>query len=150
MRLAQVFGAEPLDFVLFFSSINAFLKAPGSSGYASGCTFKDAFAHQLSNAWPATVKVINWGYWGSVGTAATSAPFQQWLAQSGLSAVEPTQAMAVLAQFLASPINQMALTSITGPSGLQGMEVDWGEHVSLRRLPPGGGKEWRRQTQLGA
>jgi len=131
VRLAQVFGEESLDFVLFFSSINAFWKAPGSSGYASGCTFKDAFAHQLSRAWPATVKVINWGYWSSIGAAATSAPFQQWMAQSGLSAVEPAQAMAALAQFLVSPINQMVLTSITGPSGLQGMEVDWSERVFL-------------------
>jgi acyl transferase domain-containing protein len=75
VRLAQVFGAEPLDFVLFFSSINAFLKSPGSSGYASGCTFADAFAHTFVQAWPAAVKVINWGYWGSIGKAATSESF---------------------------------------------------------------------------
>src|SRR5207253_1735352 len=112
---------------------NAFLKAPGSSGYASGCTFKDAFAHQLSQAWPTTVKVINWGYWGSIGEAATSATFQQWMAQSGVGSVEPAEAMAVLAKFLASPINQMALTSIAGPSGLQGMSVDWDERVTLYR-----------------
>jgi NADP-dependent 3-hydroxy acid dehydrogenase YdfG len=38
VRLAQVFGEEPLDFVLFFSSINAFVKWPGQSNYVAGCT----------------------------------------------------------------------------------------------------------------
>ena len=47
VRIAQVFQKEPLDFILFFSSIAAFEKAGGMSGYASGCTFKDAFALQL-------------------------------------------------------------------------------------------------------
>ena len=135
VRLAQVFGEEALDFVLFFSSINAFMKSPGSSGYASGCTFEDAFAHQLAQAWPTAVKVMNWGYWGSIGQAANSEPFQQWLAQSGLGSVDAAEAMEVLAQFLASPLSQMALTSITGPSGLQGLPVDWRERMTVYPEP---------------
>src|SRR5439155_21175954 len=61
VHLANVFSQEPLDFVLFFSSINAFTKMPGQSNYAAGCTFKDAFVHQLSLEWGCAVKVINWG-----------------------------------------------------------------------------------------
>jgi acyl transferase domain-containing protein len=62
VRLAQVFASEPLDFVLFFSSLQSFTKAAGQSNYASGCAFKDAFAHQLRREWPCMVKVMNWGY----------------------------------------------------------------------------------------
>ncbi|MBU1082661.1 MAG: SDR family NAD(P)-dependent oxidoreductase, partial [Spirochaetes bacterium] len=43
-RIAQVFKEEPLDFVLFFSSICSFTKDSGKIGYAAGSTFMDAFA----------------------------------------------------------------------------------------------------------
>ena len=42
---------KPLDFVLFFSSLVSFIKNPLQSHYASGCTFKDAFAGQLARTW---------------------------------------------------------------------------------------------------
>src|SRR5262249_7725757 len=83
VRMAQVFGGEPLDFVLFFSSIASFGKAPGQSNYSAGCTFKDAFAQRLAADWRCTVKVINWGYWGSVGVTASDA-YRQRMAQQGI------------------------------------------------------------------
>src|SRR5262249_12416635 len=61
VRLAQVFGHESLDFVLFFSSLNAFISNAGQSNYAAGCTFEDAFAARLGQDWPCVVKVMNWG-----------------------------------------------------------------------------------------
>ena len=67
VRMVQVFRDEPLDFVLFFSSMTAFLKSPGQSNYAAGCAFEDSFAR--AHVWTRpniAVKVINWGYWGSV------------------------------------------------------------------------------------
>ncbi|MEJ2622896.1 MAG: SDR family oxidoreductase, partial [Candidatus Thiodiazotropha sp.] len=60
VRLAQEFAEEALDFVLFFSSLVAFSKSPGQSNYAAGCTFKDAYAHRLSQQWRCAVKVMNW------------------------------------------------------------------------------------------
>ena len=42
VRIGQVFGAQPLDFMLFFSSLAGFVRAAGQGGYAAGCTFKDA------------------------------------------------------------------------------------------------------------
>ncbi|HWU86913.1 MAG TPA: amino acid adenylation domain-containing protein, partial [Kofleriaceae bacterium] len=71
VRLAQVFAQEALDFVVFFSSLQSFSKAAGQSNYAAGCTFKDAFASRLALEWPSAVKVMNWGYWGSVGIVAS-------------------------------------------------------------------------------
>jgi NAD(P)-dependent dehydrogenase (short-subunit alcohol dehydrogenase family) len=112
VRIAQVFHKEPLDFVLFFSSMIAFTKTPGQSNYASGCTFNDAFAHQLSQEWPCAVKVMNWGYWGSVGVVA-SQDYRDRMARLGVGSIEPPEAMEALETLLAGPMAQMALMKPT-------------------------------------
>ncbi|MCX8131980.1 MAG: SDR family NAD(P)-dependent oxidoreductase [Clostridia bacterium] len=122
VRIAQVFGKESLDFVMFFSSINSYLKAYGQSNYASGCTFKDAFARQLSREWPCAVKVMNWGYWGSVGAAAGSDDFHIWMERKGIGSIEPVEAMDALNVLLAGPMDQIALMKPTKPSGFEGIK----------------------------
>src|SRR5262249_38303707 len=114
VRMAQVFRDEPLDFVLLFSSMPAFFKSAGQSNYAAGCTFKVAFAR--GGVWgqpDGTVKVINWGYWGSVGIAV-SRELEERLAQVGIASIEPPEAMAVLEALLAGPLDQVALVNTTG------------------------------------
>ncbi|MEH1778402.1 MAG: SDR family NAD(P)-dependent oxidoreductase [Nostoc sp.] len=108
VRLAQVFAAEALDFVLFFSSIQSFAKMPGQSNYAAGCTFKDAFASQLAQEWSSQVKIINWGYWGSVGIVATDA-YRDRMARARVGSIEPEEGMAAIESLLRSPLNQLAL-----------------------------------------
>jgi acyl transferase domain-containing protein/SAM-dependent methyltransferase len=108
VRLGQVFGGEALDFVLFFSSMQSSLKAPGQSNYAAGCTFKDAFAQQLRGLWPCAVKVINWGYWGSVGIVA-SPVYRERMAQMGFASIEPEEGMAALEVLLNGPFDALAM-----------------------------------------
>jgi len=112
VRIAQVFKNEPLDFVMFFSSITAFTKAPGQSNYASGCVFKDTYAHQLAREWPCAVKVMNWGYWGSVGIVA-SAQYHEMMAKYGIGSIEPPEAMQALQTLLCGEIDQMAFVKMT-------------------------------------
>ena len=121
--LAQVFQKEPLDFVLFFSSVNSFAKYPGQSNYVAGCTFEDAFAHQLCREWPCAVKVMNWGYWGSVGVVASKV-YQERMVQAGIGSIEPPEAMEGLATLLAGPINQMALIKTTKTSVIDGIDQE--------------------------
>ena len=128
VRIAQVFQKEPLDFVLFFSSIIAFVKNPGQSNYASGSTFKDAFAHWLSHQWPCAVKVINWGYWGSLGIVASEA-YRQRMTQLGIGSIEPPEAMAALEILLAGQIDQMALLKTTKPLVMEG--INPGESITV-------------------
>ena len=104
-RMDEVFGHHTLDFVLFFGSLQSFLKAQGQSNYAAGCCYSDALACVLGQQRPYPVKVMHWGYWGSVGVVATPA-YQNRLAQMGLGSIEPVPAMAVLDQFVASPVAQ--------------------------------------------
>src|SRR5205807_4761835 len=63
VNLDRVFGGQELDFMLFFSAVMSFVKAPGQSNYAAGCTFEDSFAHQLQQEHRYPVKIMNWGYW---------------------------------------------------------------------------------------
>ncbi|WP_088833756.1 SDR family NAD(P)-dependent oxidoreductase [Paenibacillus tyrfis] len=111
VRMAQVFGEEPLDFVMIFSSVNAFLKAAGQSNYVAGCTFTDAFAHRLAQEWPCAVKVMNWGYWGSVGVVASPA-YQERMTQAGIGSIKPPEGMQALEALLEGPMDQMALMKI--------------------------------------
>lgn len=108
VRLAQVFASEPLDFALFFSSLQSLARGAGQSNYAAGCLFKDAFAHRLSQRWPCRVRVMNWGWWGSVGVAAAPA-YQARMTQLGLASIEPEEGWAALAKLLGGRHGQLAL-----------------------------------------
>src|SRR5262249_46169002 len=97
----------------FFSSSNAFAREAGSSNYAAGCTFEDAFATQLGQVWKCQVKVMNWGYWGSVGGLASQEEHGKRRARIGLESVEPAGAMEFLEHLLAGPVDQIALLKMT-------------------------------------
>lgn len=63
VNLGKVFKKEKLDFLLFFSSINSYSKAPEQSAYSASCTFLDAYTRHLAQKVEYDVKVINWGYY---------------------------------------------------------------------------------------
>jgi acyl transferase domain-containing protein/acyl carrier protein len=130
VRIAQVFAKEPLDWVMFFSSLNAFLKAPGQSNYAAGCTFMDAFAKQLSREWSCAVKVMNWGYWGGPEMASTKG-YRDQMAQMGVGSIEPGEAMAALEILMAGEIDQIALLKTITPKALKrlSLQTDTGEWI---------------------
>nr|WP_185923356.1 SDR family NAD(P)-dependent oxidoreductase [Lysinibacillus sp. SDF0063] len=122
VRMAQIFGHEMLDFVLFFSSMNAFLKQEGQSNYAAGCTFKDAFAQRLATEWPCAVKVMNWGYWGSTG-AVSSEHYRRRMAQAGIVSIEPGEAMDALESLLTGPFDQLALMKTAAGNEMFGQPI---------------------------
>ncbi|WP_247572066.1 amino acid adenylation domain-containing protein [Ralstonia solanacearum] len=106
VRLAEVFEHQPLDFMLFFSSLQCFTKSAGQSNYAAGCTFKNAFAHYLAQQRAYPVKVINWGYWGHVGSVA-SEDYRRRMGEAGLGSIEGEPAMAALETLLGGPLAQL-------------------------------------------
>lgn len=111
--MLAAFGKESLDFMLFFSSINAFATPAGQSNYAAGCTFKDSFAQWLQRNLPYPVKTMNWGYWGSVGTVASQG-YRDRMTKQGIGSIEPPEAMAALELLLAGPLHQLGLVKIVG------------------------------------
>ncbi|UVM52811.1 amino acid adenylation domain-containing protein [Pseudomonas sp. B21-015] len=128
VALARTFGdsAAALDFVLFFSSMMSFSTSAGQSNYAAGCTFADAFADQLRGQWSCPIKVINWGYWGSVGTVS-DARYRERMTALGLGSIEPEEGLRALEQLLAGELHQLALLKL-----LQSDEIDG--HHSLAGL----------------
>ncbi|MGY3837443.1 SDR family NAD(P)-dependent oxidoreductase [Bacillus atrophaeus] len=118
--MAQVFEREDLDFVLFFSSLVAYIKNVKQSHYASGCAFADAFAYRLSQNWTCPVKVMNWGYWGN-SEAAGDENFVQLMDQIGLGLIEPEAGMNALQALLSGPVSQAAFIHTTKPVAVEGM-----------------------------
>ncbi len=108
LHMAQVFSEEKLDFVLFFSSMQSFARAAGQGNYAAGSTFEDGFAAWLARQKSWAVKVMNWGYWGSIGVVS-SERYRQRMAAAGIGSIEPEEAMQALEFLLTSPFNQLAM-----------------------------------------
>lgn len=111
VNLEKVFRGHDLDFMLFFSSLSSFNRAAGQSNYCAGCTFKDSFAHGLRATQPYAVKIVNWGYWGSVGIAADEF-YRKRMERLGLGSIEPEDAMDALERFMASEMNQLVLVDV--------------------------------------
>ncbi|WP_326950854.1 SDR family NAD(P)-dependent oxidoreductase [Amycolatopsis sp. NBC_01307] len=112
VTIADAFAGEPLDFVVFFSSLQSFLTSPGQANYAAGCTFADAYAEHLGTRLDCPVKVVNWGYWGGVGVVADDAHRER-MARSGVASIEPAEGMATYDTLLGSRHSQLALLKAT-------------------------------------
>ncbi|MBN6544819.1 SDR family NAD(P)-dependent oxidoreductase, partial [Streptomyces bryophytorum] len=113
VHVVEVFGGPTLELVLFFSSLNAFLRAAGQSNYAAGCAFQDALAARLDREFAGRVRVVHWGYWGSVG--AVSSPEQrERMRRLGLVSIEPPEAMAAVEAIVAGPRVHAGFLNTTG------------------------------------
>lgn len=117
VNMDKAFGNEELDFMLFFSSIVSFVKSPGQSNYAAGCTFKDSFAHELQQRRPYPVRIMNWGYWGGVGIVADET-YKKLMAQVGIGSIEAQEGMASLQALLGSDIHQLVLVKTLNSQAL--------------------------------
>ncbi|MEX3547625.1 MAG: amino acid adenylation domain-containing protein [Burkholderia sp.] len=102
----RVFANQPLDFMLFFSSMMSFGRAAGQSNYAAGCVFADAYARRLAQLGNYPVKIVNWGYWGSVGIVS-HANYQARMRRAGIGSIEPAEGMQALEVLLRAPVPQL-------------------------------------------
>lgn len=103
IRTAHTFADEPLDFMLFFSSIAALTRGGGMSGYTAGCRAVDALAEALDRQRTYPVYVVNWGHWAA-GTGETIPDAtKRRLRQCGIMPIDPNQGFHQLTACLASP-----------------------------------------------
>lgn len=129
IAMAHAFAGEPLDFVLFFSSVQSFLKMPGQSNYAAGSCFADAFAAALRNAWGCPVKVMDWGYWGNIGIVS-SPGYRQRMGAAGMASIEPEEAWQALDLLFSSTLDQLALMHATAPLDFPVLVKEIGLHIA--------------------
>jgi hypothetical protein len=120
--LGEVFGGDDLDFMLFFSSVNSFVRAPGQANYAAGCMFKDAFAQRMARTVHYPVKIVNWGYWGTVGVGANE-DIARRVAVYGLSSIDPERSLVAIERLLAAPGGQFAYLAVHRPITELGLPV---------------------------
>lgn len=109
--LYNVLKDEPLDFMAFFSSTQSLFVNVGQSNYAAGCVFKDAYAAAISHEASFPVRIINWGYWGSVGVVANQY-YNQKLSDRGIMSIEPTEGMKAIQTILGSRLLQVAAMKV--------------------------------------
>ncbi|WP_440119136.1 SDR family NAD(P)-dependent oxidoreductase [Paenibacillus sp. QZ-Y1] len=108
INIAKVCIGESLDFVLFFSSMNSFLNSAGQANYVAGCKFKDVFAQFLRQGCDVPIKVMNWGYWGSVGLVR-SEYYKTRMEKAGQGSIEAPEAMEALNVLMNGGLDQVAL-----------------------------------------
>jgi polyketide synthase PksM len=69
-NLLRALRGRDIEFCLFFSSVQSYLANAGQANYTAACVAKDAYADLMRNALLINSKVVNWGYWGSIGIVA--------------------------------------------------------------------------------
>lgn len=104
--LGRVLKDEKLDFMLFFSSAQSIYANKGQCNYAAGCTFEDAYARYLNNIKEYPVKVINWGFWGTVGVVADD-KYRKILAEQGFTPIEVPEGMKAMERVLSTDLEQV-------------------------------------------
>ena len=99
-------AAETLDFFAFFSSAASFMGSIGQSNYLAGSSFEDAFGHYLASRFAIPVKILNWGFWGSVGVVA-SAEYRAEAQARGMGSIEPDEGLSAFDEVIASTHSQV-------------------------------------------
>jgi acyl transferase domain-containing protein/acyl carrier protein/ubiquinone/menaquinone biosynthesis C-methylase UbiE len=122
---------EP-DFIMFFSSAQSFTCTAGQGNYAAACTFKDAFARYLSQEKTFPIKIINWGYWGTVGAVSSQAYNKRW-ASRGILSITPKDGMEAIERILAHPLQQVMFFKAQ-PQVFKTMGIDLNHCLTL--YPP--------------
>jgi acyl transferase domain-containing protein/NADP-dependent 3-hydroxy acid dehydrogenase YdfG/acyl carrier protein/ubiquinone/menaquinone biosynthesis C-methylase UbiE len=110
--LYNVFGQDPLDFVLFFSSAQSLSGNAGQSNYVAGSAFMDAFAlHWAQMRTDTKVRLIHWGFWGSVGAVATP-EYKHRLARKGIQPIETEEGIEAISRILTATPKQVAAVKV--------------------------------------
>ncbi|WP_434339312.1 L-histidine N(alpha)-methyltransferase [Motilimonas cestriensis] len=129
LNIAQTFSSREVDFYLYVSSINSYLKAMGQSSYSAGCAFIDALAKLTNVSHPGRSKVINLGYCfnnlsNDAPPAISSRPKHEFISKEEL--------MWGIESLLACGLTQLTLMKPDSEFNLRGIEFS----EELRTLLP--------------
>ncbi|MGV9310735.1 amino acid adenylation domain-containing protein [Streptomyces sp. NPDC003691] len=136
VRCMQVFGGESLDFALFLSSINSYLKAIKQANYAAACTFLDSFALTVQRRYGAVGKVLNLGY------CFNNAPAEgERGAVVGAQAplIQPDELTAAIERLCAAPVGRLTLMKFGPALNNRGIVLGDDEVVLPSAVPPDDG-----------
>ncbi|WP_299535815.1 non-ribosomal peptide synthetase [uncultured Streptomyces sp.] len=133
VRCMQVFGGEALDFALFLSSINSYLKAIKQANYAAACTFLDSFALTVRRRYGAAGKVLNLGY--CFNNAPTEGERGAVVgAQAPL--IQPDELTATIERLCAAPVSRLTVMKFSPALSNRGIVLGDDEVVLPTAVPP--------------
>jgi acyl transferase domain-containing protein/acyl carrier protein/NAD(P)-dependent dehydrogenase (short-subunit alcohol dehydrogenase family)/ubiquinone/menaquinone biosynthesis C-methylase UbiE len=119
---------------LAMSSVQSFLGNRGQANYAAACNAMDAWmlGSELS------ARVINWGYWGSVGAVASTS-YRETMRKNGIGSIEPPEGSAAIESMLIDGNRQRVIARGTAGAlnriGVRGPAADTSETlVGIREL----------------
>ncbi|PCK01491.1 MAG: hypothetical protein COA42_23000, partial [Alteromonadaceae bacterium] len=115
VNLVELLDAKNLDFIVFYSSLNALMSVPGQVDYCAANAFLDSYAHGLAHQGVNAIS-INWDGWQEVGMAANvqlpaslKADYLNKLQSVGIL---PEEGAAVFADIIENPLPQVVLSTV--------------------------------------
>jgi hypothetical protein len=132
--LVEVFGAEPLDWLCFFSSAQSFSGGAGQGNYTAACAWQDAYAEALGRTSPYPVHVVNWGYWGEVGVVSGTG-YRERMARMGVGSIGAAEGIEIVERVLAGGPRQVAAIKLSAPLA---REMGLADAAEARIEPPSG------------
>jgi 3-oxoacyl-(acyl-carrier-protein) synthase/SAM-dependent methyltransferase/acyl carrier protein len=132
-NLMNAIRFRSLDFVLFFSSIQSFIANSGQANYTAACVCKDAMAYLLNDAFLVNSKIINWGFWGSVGIVADDF-YRNRMKELEIASIEVQEGMRIIESFLQSDVRQ--ISAVKGSqAALQRLGIELGDEHTQSHFP---------------
>jgi NAD(P)-dependent dehydrogenase (short-subunit alcohol dehydrogenase family) len=100
-NLLELTAADPVDWIVCFSSAASVLGSPGQGAYCAANAAMDALAsHERSRGRP--VCCLNWGPWGSAGMAARAGQGAERRFGSAYTALDPADGLDILERAVAA------------------------------------------------
>jgi polyketide synthase PksN len=136
VRLMEAFGGDSLDFALFLSSINSYLKAIKQANYAAACTFLDSFALAVHHRYGAAGKVLNLGYCFNNAPADNDRTDRGAVVGADAPLIQPDELLAAIERLCAAPVSQLTLMKFSPALNSRGIDVGDDEVILPAAVPP--------------
>jgi polyketide synthase PksM len=108
VHLANALRGRDLDFVLMFSSIQSYIANAGQANYTAACVAKDAIAALMRDVFLIDARVVNWGFWGSIGIVASES-YRERMRRLEIGSIEAEEGIAIVEQLLRSDVPQITV-----------------------------------------
>lgn len=108
INLANAARGRNFDFVLMFSSIQSYIANAGQANYTAACVAKDAIGALMRDAFALDVRIVNWGFWGSIGIVA-SEMYRERMRKLEIGSIEPEEGIAIVERLLRSDVQQITV-----------------------------------------
>lgn len=108
LNLYRAVSDQPLDFMLLFSSVMAWLSYAGQANYVAANAFIDGFARVVSPRSTFPVKVINWGHWGETGMASSDY-YRERIARMGIQEISTEEGLAAIEAVVVNDWQQLVV-----------------------------------------